>query len=226
MLPPEQLRMLHQHYLFSAFTEPQLNSLAEHVRMLRVPAERILFQHGDPAERFFLVVSGQIKLFRTTPDGQEKVMELMGPGRSFAEAIMFMEQHRYPVSAQALQETRLLAVPNQPYLALLRDNPQACFRLLGDLSMRLHQRLNEIEGLTLRNAATRVARYLLSRFPGEPRAGAVVQLDAPKQLIASQLGMKPETFSRVLASLAEQGAISGKGRQLTIDDPALLKALE
>ena len=84
MLPPEQLRMLHQHYLFSAFTEPQLNSLAEHVRMLRVPAERILFQHGDPAERFFLVVSGQIKLFRTTPDGQEKVMELMGPGRSFA----------------------------------------------------------------------------------------------------------------------------------------------
>lgn len=151
-------------------------------------------------------------------------MELMGPGRSFAEAIMFMEQQRYPVSAQALQDTQLLAVPNQQYLELLRENPQACFRLLGNLSMRLHQRLNEIEGLTLRNAATRVARYLLKRLPDQARQPAVVELNAPKQIIASQLGMKPETFSRVLASLAEQGAITVKGRQVVINDASLLEA--
>lgn len=224
MLSPEMQQLLRQHYLFKAFTEPQLTELAEHVRPLRLDAERLLFQHGDPAERFFLVVSGQIKLFRTTAEGQEKVMELMGPGHSFAEAIMFMEQHRYPVSAQALQDSLLLAVPNQPYLELLRGNTEACFRLLGDLSMRLHHRLNEIEGLTLRNAATRVARYLLKRLPAGARDGAVLELDAPKQIIASQLGMKPETFSRVLASLADQGAISVRGRQVIIDNAALLEA--
>jgi CRP-like cAMP-binding protein len=220
------LQLLRQHYLFASFSEAELGQLVEQVRLLRVGAERLLFQHGDPAERFFLVVSGQIKLFRTTPDGQEKVMELMGPGRSFAEAIMFMEQHRYPVSAQALQDSELLAVPNQQYLELLRGNPEACFRLLGNLSMRLHQRLNEIEGLTLRNAATRVARYLLKRLPAGASNGATLQLDAPKQIIASQLGMKPETFSRVLGTLVEQGAITVKGRQVIIDNFALLAEQE
>jgi CRP-like cAMP-binding protein len=220
------LQLLRQHYLFASFSEAELGQLVEQVRLLRVGAERLLFQHGDPAERFFLVVSGQIKLFRTTPDGQEKVMELIGPGRSFAEAIMFMEQHRYPVSAQALQDSQLLAVPNQQYLELLRGNPEACFRLLGNLSMRLHQRLNEIEGLTLRNAATRVARYLLKRLPAGAGNGATLQLDAPKQIIASQLGMKPETFSRVLGTLVEQGAITVKGRQVIIDNFALLAEQE
>lgn len=226
MLSPELRQLLYQHYLFNNFNEAQLSGLTEHIRLLRLGADQLLFQHGDPAERFFLVVSGQIKLFRTTAEGQEKVMELMGPGRSFAEAIMFMEQHRYPVGAQALQDSQLLAVPNQHYLELLRGNPEACFRLLGNLSMRLHQRLNEIDGLTLRNAATRVVRYLLKRLPRNAGDGAVLQLDVPKQLIASQLGMKPETFSRVLASLGDQGAISVKGRQVVIEKLALLESQE
>jgi len=226
MLSPDMLQLLRQHYLFTSFSEAELGQLGEQIRLLRVSAERVLFQHGDPADRFFLVVNGQMKLFRTTPEGQEKVMELMGPGRSFAEAIMFMEQHRYPVSAQALQDSQLLAIPNQPYLELLRGNPEACFRLLGNLSMRLHQRLNEIEGLTLRNAATRVARHLLKRLPAGAGDGAALQLDAPKQVIASQLGMKPETFSRVLAALVDQGAITVKGRQVIIDNLALLTEQE
>lgn len=226
MLPPDMLQLLRQHYLFASFSEAELGQLVEHIRLQRIVTERVLFQHGDPADRFFLVVSGQIKLFRTTPEGQEKVMELMGPGRSFAEAIMFMEQQRYPVSAQALQDTQLLAVPNQQYLELLRSNPEACFRLLGNLSMRLHQRLNEIEGLTLRNAATRVARYLLKRLPAGADDGATLYLDAPKQIIASQLGMKPETFSRVLGALVEQGAITVKGRQVIIDNLTLLAEQE
>lgn len=226
MLPPDMLQLLRQHYLFASFSEAELGQLVEHIRLQRIVTERVLFQHGDPADRFFLVVSGQIKLFRTTPEGQEKVMELMGPGRSFAEAIMFMEQQRYPVSAQALQDTQLLAVPNQQYLELLRSNPEACFRLLGNLSMRLHQRLNEIEGLTLRNAATRVARYLLKRLPAGADDGATLYLDAPKQIIASQLGMKPETFSRVLGALVEQGAITVKGRQVIVDNLTLLAEQE
>lgn len=222
-MPREQIsHILNQHYLFTSFTPEQLAQLAEHVRPLRLDADRMLFSHGDPADRFFLVLSGQVKLFRTTPDGQEKVMELMGAGRTFGEAIMFMEQQRYPVSAQALKESVLYAIPNQDYLQLLRQNPDACFRLLGDLSMRLHHRLNEVENLSLQNAAHRVARYLLKRLPPGATDGATVQLDAPKQIIASQLGMKPETFSRVLAALVQQGAISVKGRQVSIDNLALL----
>lgn len=213
----EEIRQsLQRHYLFTSFTPEQVGALAEHVRLIRLEPEQLLFSHGDRAERFFLVLEGQVKLFRTTPDGHEKVMELMGPGRSFGEAIMFMEQQQYPVSAQALRPSVLYSIPNSDYLQLLRDSPAACFRMLGDLSMRLHSRLNEIENLSLQNAAHRVARYLLRRLPAEARDGVTVEFDAPKQVIASQLGMKPETLSRVLGNLAQQGAIAVRGRQVRI----------
>lgn len=216
------LQALSQHYLFTAFPPEQLQQLAAQVRPLQLNAERMLFQHGDPAERFFLVRTGQMKLFRTTPDGQEKVMELMGPGRTFGEAIMFMEQQHYPVNSQALQDSLLYTIPNQAYLRLLRQNPDACFRLLGGMSMRLHQRLNEIESLSLQNAAHRVVHYLLQNLPADASDGAELLLDAPKQVIASKLGMKPETFSRALAGLIQRGAITIQGRRVIIDDMEFL----
>lgn len=149
-------------------------------------------------------------------------MELMGPGRTFGEAIMFMEKQHYPVNAQALQDSELYAIPNQGYLRLLRQNPDACFRLLGSMSMRLHQRLNEIESLSLQNASHRVVHYLLQHLPSDAGDGAKLMLDAPKQVIASKLGMKPETFSRALAGLTQRGAITIRGRKVQIDDMELL----
>lgn len=220
------LQALNQHYLFTAFPPEQLQQLAAQIRPIQLDAERILFQHGDLAERFYLVRSGQMKLFRTTPDGQEKVMELMGAGRTFGEAIMFMEQQHYPVNAQALQDSQLYAIPNQIYLRLLRQNPDACFRLLGSMSMRLHRRLNEIESLSLQNASHRVVHYLLQNLPSDAGDGAELTLDAPKQVIASKLGMKPETFSRALAGLTQRGAITIQGRRVLIDDMKLLIRLD
>lgn len=213
----EQIKnALARHYLFSSLTPDQLGLLAEQTRAVRLESEQILFHHGDQAERFFLVGEGLVKLFRVTPDGQEKVMELMGPDRSFGEAIMFMERQRYPVSAQALKASLLYSIPNQAYLQLLRSSPEACFRMLADLSQRLHGRLAEIENLSLQNAAHRVARYLLRRLPADAADGSVLQLEAPKQVIASRLGMTPETFSRVLSTLSRQGAIEVDGRTLRI----------
>src|SRR5690625_5092357 len=216
------LQAMGQHYLFKAFSPDELQQLAAQVRSQQLNAEQVLFQHGDPAERFFLVRSGQIKLFRTTTDGQEKVMELMGPGRTFGEAIMFMERQHYPVNAQALQDSQLYAIPNQVFMQLLRQNPDACFRLLGSMSMRLHQRLNEVESLSLQNASHRLVHYLLQQLPAYTSDGAELILDAPKQVIASKLGMKPETFSRALAGLIQRGAISTQGRKIIIDSIQLL----
>lgn len=216
------LQALEQHYLFASFPADQLQQLADQVRTLQLEADRVLFRHGDPAERFFLVRTGQMKLFRTTPDGQEKVMELMGPGRTFGEAIMFMERQHYPVNSQALQDSELYAIPNSIYLRLLRHNPEACFHLLGSMSTRLHRRLNEIESLSLQNAAHRVVHYLLQSLPADAGDDVELTLDAPKQVIASKLGMKPETFSRALSGLVQRGAISIRGRRVKIDNMALL----
>lgn len=218
----ERLRLLRKHDLFSGLDATRLTKLAKHVQSLNLYNEQILFKQGEAADQFFIVISGQIKLFRVGPDQEEKVIEIKDPGQSFGEAILFMERQAYPVNAQALQDSQLLAIPNQHYLALLREHPETCFSLLTKLCTRLHQRLNEIESLTQQNTTTRVASYLLAQLSSDTAHNVTLELRAPKQVIASQLGMKPETFSRALASLAKQQAIAVKGRKIAILDRALL----
>ena len=90
-----------------------------------------LFQQGDTATRFYLVVEGHMKLFRLAPDGNEKVIELVDTGHTFAEALMFLEQPRYPVGAVALGDTELISVDAADFSAILRDSVDLCLALLG-----------------------------------------------------------------------------------------------
>ncbi len=222
----EIYELLRSQPLFATLDQAQLESLLDRVRTVQLNADQMLFQPGDPAERFFLVIEGQIKLFRTTPDGDEKVVHIMRRGRTFAEAAMFMSHNSYPVGAQAMGSTRLLAISSKAYMDILRDSPESCFRLLADLSHRLHQRLDELETVSLQNANHRVARYLARQYTERAHGpDRTFQLQVPKQVIASQLAMKPETFSRALRSLSEEGIISVTGKTVTVIDPKALDAL-
>lgn len=218
----EQVALLREHSLFSSLDLARLTRLAKHTQTLNTYNEQLLFRQGDVADRFFIVVSGHIKLFTLGPDQEEKVIEIIGPGHSFGEAIMFLDHQVYPVNAQAVQDSQLLHIPNQHYLALLREHPKSCFKLLAKLSKNLHQRLNEIESLTQQSTTARVSGYLLNQLPANTSRNIAVQLQAPKQAIASQLGMKPETFSRVLAALAKQQAITVNGAEIVVLDHELL----
>ncbi|MGD8430738.1 MAG: cyclic nucleotide-binding domain-containing protein, partial [Ectothiorhodospiraceae bacterium] len=135
--PGEDIRAeLQKNLLFTALAPEALDRLIESTRIIQLEAGETLFERGDAAERFFLVVYGQIKLFRISPQGAEKVVEIMGPGDTFAEAVMFMERHVYPVSTQAMTVSRLYAISNSVYRDLLRESPDSCFRLMADMSSR------------------------------------------------------------------------------------------
>ncbi|HEY5716986.1 MAG TPA: Crp/Fnr family transcriptional regulator [Motiliproteus sp.] len=218
MLDPLQrtaaLATLKRHYLFTPLSESELAMLLERVELITLDAEESLFRQQQPAERFFLVADGQIKLFHTTAEGHEKVVELINPGQTLAEAVMFMRRPCYPVNAQAVRPARIYAVRGETYIQLLRRNSDACMHILGDLSMRLHARLKDVVDLTQQNATHRVVRYLLSLLPRNAEDGAVVYLETPKHVIASRLSVKPETLSRIMARLAQDGVIVLKGREI------------
>lgn len=216
-------QLLAEHYLFSPLSAEQLESLVEHARVTELPAGKILFHQDDAAERFYLVASGQIKLFRLSPTGQEKVVEIMSAGQTFAEAVMFMQHGRYPVSTEALVDSLVVGLPNRDYLRLLGASPEACFQLLGKLSQRLHLRLKEIDTLTLQNAGYRVAHYLSSLLPANAAPGIEIALPLPKQVIASRLSIQPETLSRVLLNLSNRGIATASGRTVTVHDPVRLR---
>jgi CRP-like cAMP-binding protein len=205
--------------LLSELSDTQLQRVAAQGVRQCLDEGQWLFRQGDPARCFYLVESGQIRLFRLSPDGAEKVVEIVSPGQTFAEALMFLKAPRYPVCAAMLAPTVLIAIDAQDFAAMLRESMDTCFVIMGALSRRLRGLIGEIDNLTLHPAKSRVARYLLAHCPEDRRAFA---LDVRKGVLASRLSVKPETFSRVIKQLTDDGIIAIHGAHITIlERPAL-----
>ena len=215
-LTQEQRQMIVRHPLFSHFNAPAQEELLADALVRDYDPQALIQRQGDPAERFYLVQSGKVKLYRISADGKEKVVEIITAGNTFAEAIMFMQKSVFPVCAEALEPVKLIGFSNRLMLRHLEQNPQTCLHLLGHMSVRLHQRLDELEHLTLQNATQRLALYLVSQVRDRAGDSAEIELVLPKSLIAARLSLKPETFSRAIANLRDRGLIDSRARQITI----------
>jgi len=221
--PARELRRAH---LFAEMPDPYLQKLIGQMQDLRVSPGDSLFRHGQPAERFFFLREGMVKLSRLSPDGDEKIIEIMRPGETFAEAVMFMgTQGRYPVNAEAVSDAKLYAFEQKNFLNMLHESSDACFGLLGSMSRRLHMLVNQIESLTLQNATYRLVAYLLEEIPRDVKTSPEVQLTTPKGVIASRLAIQPETLSRILAKLRQGGLIEVQGNHITVRDVQALRNL-
>lgn len=206
---------LSQNHLFSGLGEAELNRVAQHATLVKLKNGEALFEQGDLATRFYLVRNGQIKLFRLSPAGNEKIVDIVTPGNTFAEALMFLERPYYPVGAQALQTSEVISIDAVDFSRMLKESVDSCFVLLGSLSQRLRALLHEIDELSLHSGTSRVAAYFLEHDPGD---GATFFLPAPKQVIASRLSVKPETFSRIIKNLSDKAMIRIDGNLVTIVD--------
>lgn len=219
-------QILRGHHLFDALDEAQLEQLLATCQLLNLDKGDKLFHQGEPAHAFFFVISGAVKIFRLTPEGQEKVLEVVVGRQTFAEAMMFMDTPDYVASAQALEPTQVYRFANRTYLELLHSNPQLPFALLGTLCIRLHRRINEIETLSLKNSTHRVVRYLLTLLNRHGDADLRFDLPMAKQLVAGHLSIQPETFSRVLRRLIDERIIDLQGRTVQVLDPLRLEQFE
>jgi CRP-like cAMP-binding protein len=224
-LDEDLLAALRSHFLFAGLEPEQFARVAGSAEPIELAAGQILFQRGESARQFFIVIDGEIKLALQSRAGEEKVVERLGPGHSFAEALMFVDAPRYPLAAIALEPSRVLAIGTAEFVAMLRASPDTCLRLLADLSRRLHARIREIEELTLESATHRLVRHLLALAPSGASGPLTVKLDESRQLLASRLAIKPETLSRILRSLSDAGAIRIDGRQIELRDPARLRVV-
>ena len=201
--------------LLSGLADEQLERVAAHATRVDLDEGQWLFSQGDQARRFFFVLRGQVRLFRLSPEGAEKVIEIVSPGQTFAEALMFLNAPRYPVCAAALEPAKVIAIDSRAFSAMLRESVDTCFVLLGALSQRLRGLIGEIDNLTLHTAKSRVARYLLAHVPEGRRA---FELDVRKSVLASRLSVKPETFSRVIKQLSQDKIITVHGGHFTVID--------
>jgi CRP-like cAMP-binding protein len=205
--------------LFNDLSAAELERVAQGCQVQRLGRGDTIFRYGQPCEEFHVVVSGQIKLFAISPAGQEKVIELVGPGHSFAEALMFTSKP-YILNAQALTSTLLLTVSKQSMLDEIVRDPRFSLRMLAGISRRLHGLVHDIESGALHSGMQRVIGYLLGDHPSGDAVGDVhtVTLPVSKATIASRLSLTPEYFSKVLHDLEEEKLIEIDKREIRIID--------
>lgn len=211
--------------LFKQMGPEEIDRIAQNTRELHTTRGEIVFQRGDPSQGFYVVVHGQLKLAFSSPQGVEKVVHLVGPGKTFGEAVMFMGMP-YPVYAQALTDSLLLHISKTTVFEWIERDPVFCRKMLAGLSSRLHSLIGDVEAYSLRSCAQRVIGYLLQHDCDNPGSckDLHVNLPASKTVIASRLNISPETFSRVLHDLSAAGLINVKGKDVAILDMDKLRA--
>lgn len=212
-----------QHYLFSGLEQADFDALVTSVTPKTLAKGEVLFHRGDPASSFYFVDTGLVELNLIAATGEKKVLEVVGPGRTFAEAVAFMRERKYPVTAEALADTTLCQIPNLVYVDLIYENPDACMRLLSDVCRHLHARVREIETLTVQNARSRLASYLLDHVIETHDDEATVRLELPRHVIASRLSIKPETLSRLLRNMVDDGVLTIEDRVIFVHSLARLR---
>ena len=180
-----------------------------------------IFREGDPAPGVFVVGSGLVRVFKLAPSGKEHALHLAGPGMTFAE-VAVLGDFACPAFAEALEETACLLLPVDPFMRALREDHQLSLQILSSMAMWVKSLVSLLEDIVLRDAAGRVAGYLLQ---AQSEQGTAISLPSLKKHIASHLNLTSETLSRTLRQLREDRLIRENASGLVILDVPGLKRI-
>ncbi len=220
-MPPRAIKIedfLKNLPLFRGLSADEVGRIAAATSQMRAAAGTILFRKGDICSGFHVIVYGQVKLAFGASDGSEKVVEILGPGQSFGEAVMFLERP-YVVFAETLADSLLLHVGKAAIVQELEHSQDFARRMLGGLAQRLHHIVGDLEGYSLKSGTQRVIGYLLREVDNaQGGRSAEVTLPATKSVIASRLSITREHFSRILHELSDLGLIKVSGRTIRFLD--------
>jgi CRP/FNR family transcriptional regulator len=209
--------------VFNGLSPAQLEEVRQIADYRNFAKGETIFLEGDRGSGFYVVIKGQVKIFKLAMDGKEHILHIIGPGDPFGEVAVFAGRS-FPANAEALADSRLLFFPRNSFVALISRNPSLAMKMLAVLSIRLRQFAVQIENLSLKEVPGRLASYLII-LTNEQENAASVMLPISKGQLASLLGTIPETLSRIFAKMAGQGLIGVNGRNISILDPVGLEEI-
>jgi CRP-like cAMP-binding protein len=210
---------------YSALDERALKRLARSAVQVDAPRRTVIFQPGEPCAGVHILISGHVKLALPARDHGEKVIAIVGPGQSFGELGMFLEEPQM-LYAESLDHARLVRVDKAAVLACIKRNPAFATEMIASLGRRLRNLIREIDSWRRRSGVQRVVDFLASELPAETQNGtASLLLPAKKRIIASRLDLTHEHFSRILKELAESSLITVAGATVIIRDVRKLREL-
>lgn len=177
-----------------------------------------LFERGDSADHIYRVNKGKVTLSRLMPNGEKKVFKVFMSGGVIAEMAVFMQPREYPMSAHIDQETTLTAYSYESFKELFISNPDLSLQVISFISNRVGQLMNSLDMLTQVNANQRLVMHFADIYSKQKRSDNRFTLTNTKKVLASQLGITPETLSRLFKKLKFSGLISESGACITVPD--------
>jgi CRP-like cAMP-binding protein len=216
------LQIITRIAVFRGLKPETVEHIIQPATAVMMKAHDTLFRQGDPATAFFIVIDGWLKLYRITPSGEEAVIHTLTKGDSFAEAVAFTG-NRYPATAEAVSETRIVRIPADHIVRCIRESPDIALAMIASTSQHLHLLVQQVEQLKAQSGVQRVAEFLVSLAP-VGHGSCVIALPYDKVLIAARLGLKPESLSRTFAKLRSIG-VAVHASHVAVNDVAKLRQL-
>ena len=173
--------------------------------------KEIIFLESQKGKYLYFLLSGSIKLYKTNEEGKDAVIHFVEPGEFFAEIILFLE-NRYPVSAAAIKNSDILEIDAEKIFDIIKIEPEFAIKLIGIFAQRLNYMTKIIKNLSIMDAKSKFLNYLETIKNEDNKA----VLNIPKREIALLLGIKPETFSRVIKQLSYEGIITVEGKDIKL----------
>ena len=223
---PDVLVALRSVRLWREADDAAVATLATNARVERATRGAQLASEGDAPERFGVVVSGKLKIYHLGADGRELTFETAGAGDPVA-VVAVLAGARYPASVEAATDATIAWLPRQALLDLIDSQPAIARAIIADLATRVVNFTAVATALAL-DVPSRLASYLFQRALAGGRttpAGLVVDLGMTKTELASALGTVPETLSRALARLRDEGVLEVGNRDVVVKDVGALARL-
>ncbi|MBT3182259.1 MAG: Crp/Fnr family transcriptional regulator [Deltaproteobacteria bacterium] len=213
--------VLKQTMLFSGLEVSELNDLGKVASSTKVKSGGVIFNEGDEAQSFYVLVEGSIDLVKSSAEGKEQLIRNVKRGEVFAEAAMFAGS-TYPVTAITKSDSKLMVFGKKALLSFIKRHPDVSLKMMGVMS-NLLRHLNSLLGeLSLGTVSSRLAAYLLKRAKDE--GGKEFLLGMAKRDLAFHIGTIPATLSRNLAKMSSDVWIEVKGNRILLKDIKALRA--
>lgn len=223
---------------FASLEPSDLEKIKSLISEKRFHRNEIIFLEGDPCPGIHFVISGRVKIFKTSVEGKEQILRIMEPFDSFNDVPLF-DGGPNPACAQAIEPSVIYIVRKENMLSIIRDYPSVALALLRVFAQRLRHLTLLVEGLSFRRVTSRLAKILLQYAQGyeeSPARATSVTLQSPRralglkqhitqQELAAMVGTAREVISRSLKALEEEGAIKMERHKILIHDPQLLREI-
>ena len=211
--------------LFQGVPAEKLRTLAERSRYRTYKAGEMFIGETDPAHAFYVIVTGQVKLYKSSPEGKEQTLYLLRPGDPFGMCTAFAIDS-FPANAMALEESGILMIPGPVMETVATSEPRLLMNIIQILSDRLKESMILIESLSLKEIPQRLASFLLHALTREgDREMNRLELTITQRELAKILGATPEALSRAVRKMSNAGILTMDGRTIRILDREALEEL-